>query len=274
MPAPGQPDEVGRDDLRQEALGGRDADLRAGVRVEHGVGLARDLGAVGVADGQHTGVLILRVAHRLQGVGSLAGLRDRDDERRAVQHRVAVAELAGQLHLDGQARPVLDGVLGEHPGVVGGAAGHDEHLGDLAQFVVGDALFVEDDLPVAQMPHQCVGQRIGLLGDLLDHEVVVSALLGGGEVPVDMEGLAAARLTVEIGDRVRVRGDDDDLVLAELHGVAGVLDERGHVGADEHLTVANADHQRCRPARGDDGVGVVGMGEDQVNAPSSRRSTA
>ena len=42
-----------------------------------------------------------------------------------------------------------------------------------------------------------------------------------------------------------------------------MLDERGHVGADEHLTVANADHQRCRPARGDDGVGVVGMGEDQ-----------
>ena len=73
----------------------------------------------------------------LQRVGGLAGLRDGHDEGVAVQNRVAVAELTGELHLDGQPGPVLDRVLGEQPGVIGGAAGDDEHLVDLAQLLIG-----------------------------------------------------------------------------------------------------------------------------------------
>ena len=45
--------------------------------------------------------------------------------------------------------------------------------------------------------------------------------------------------------------------------MAGVRDERGHIGADEHLAVADAEHQRRRPAGGDDGAGLVGIGEHQ-----------
>ena len=63
--------------------------------------------------------------------------------------------------------------------------------------------------------------------------------------------------------RVAVGGDHDDLVLAELDGVAGVLDERGDVGAEEHLAVADADHQRRGAAGGDDRARVVGVGEHQ-----------
>ena len=42
-----------------------------------------------------------------------------------------------------------------------------------------------------------------------------------------------------------------------------MLDERGHVGADEHLAVADPDHQRSGAARRDDGAGLVGVGEHQ-----------
>ena len=70
-------------------------------------------------------------------------------------------------------------------------------------------------------------------------------------------------VAVEVGDPVAVRGDHDGLVLAEFDRVAGVFDERGDVGADEHLAVADADHQRCRAAGGDDGAGLVGVGEHQ-----------
>ena len=124
---------------------------------------------------------------RFQRVGGLAGLRDRDHQRAAVQHRVAVAEFAGQLHLDGQPRPVLDRVLGQQPGVIRGAAGHHEHLVDLAQFLIGQPLLVEHDPAVDEVPEQGVGHRGGLLGDLLEHEVLVAALFGGGQVPVDMK---------------------------------------------------------------------------------------
>ncbi len=158
-----------------------------GAGVEHRVALARDLAAVGVADRQHLGLLLLGVPHRFERVGGLAGLRDRDHQRAAVQHRVAVAELAGQLDLDGQPGPVLDRVLGQQPGVVRGAAGDDEDLVDLAQLLVGEALLVEHDAAVDEVAQQGVGDRGGLLGDLLEHEVLVAALLGGREIPVDVK---------------------------------------------------------------------------------------
>jgi len=49
---------------------------------------------------------------------------------------------------------------------------------------------------------------------------------------------------VEVGDRVAVAADLDDLVLAQLDRVAGELDERGDVAAEEHLVAADAHDQR------------------------------
>ncbi len=180
----------------------------------------------------------------LQGVGGLPRLRDGDDQRAAVQHRVAVTELAGQLDLDGQPGPVLDRILGQQPGVIRRAAGNHENLVDLAQFLIGEPLLVEHDAAVDEMPEQSVGDRGGLLGDLLEHEVLVAALFGGVHVPVDVElpGTGGQIVAVEVGDPVAVGGDRDGLVLAELDRVAGVTDERGDVGADEHLALADADH--------------------------------
>ena len=50
--------------------------------------------------------------------------------------------------------------------------------------------------------------------------------VGGCGVPVDVVFLALGRGAEEVGDLHRVGGDGDDLVLADLHGAAGVLDER------------------------------------------------
>ena len=87
---------------------------------------------------------------------------------------------------------MLDRVLGQQPGVVRGAAGDDEDLVDLAQLLVGQPLLVEHDAAVDEVAQQGVGDRGGLLGDLLEHEVLVAALLGGRQVPVDMEGPGTA----------------------------------------------------------------------------------
>ena len=62
---------------------------------------------------------------------------------------------------------------------------------------------------------------------------------------------------------VAVGGDHHGLVLTELDGVAGVLDERRDVGAEEHLAVADADHQRRGPPGRDDRARLVGVGEHQ-----------
>ena len=121
-PAKGKSDKVIGDDLRHERLSRRDADLRSGTGVQNCVGFARDLTAVGVADGQDLGLLSLRVTDGFQRVRRLTGLRDRDHEGAPVQNRVTVTEFARELAFHRNTRPVLDGVLGQHPRVVGGAA--------------------------------------------------------------------------------------------------------------------------------------------------------
>jgi hypothetical protein len=115
------------------------------------------------------------------------------------------------------------------------------------------------------MAQQSVGDSGGLLSDLLEHEVVVAALLGGREIPVDVKGagIGGVVISVEIGDPVAVSGDHHGLVLAEFDGFTGVGDERRDVGAEEHLALADPDHQRRGPPRRDDGAGVVGVGENQ-----------
>ena len=79
-----------------------------------------------------------RVPRGLQRVDRLARLRDGERERVGAEDRVAVAELAGDLDLDGQPGPVLDRVLRHEARVVRGAARDHEDLVDLPEHVVGD----------------------------------------------------------------------------------------------------------------------------------------
>ena len=103
-----------------------------------------------------------------------------------------------------------------------------------------------------------------LLVDLLAHEPVVAALLGGARGPSRRgTACASAGVAVEVGDRDALAGDRDDLVLAELERLAGVLDEGGDVGGQEVLAVAEADHQRRVAPGGDHPVGVLRVDRDQ-----------
>ena len=106
-------------------------------------------------------------------------------------------------------------------------------------------------------PEQGVGHGVGLLVDLLLHEGGPAALLGGGGVPGDLEGLDVRRRAVEVDDRVALGGDRDDLVLAELEGVPGVLDEGRDIAAEEVLAVAQADDERGVAAGAHDDAGAV-----------------
>ena len=159
---------------------------------------------------------------------------------------------------------MLDGVLRDQAGVVGRAARDDDDLVDVAQVLVGQPHLVEREPPSSVEPaEQGVGDGLGLLGDLLEHEVVVAALLGGGDVPVDVEGLAVDGVAGEVGDGVAVGADLDDLVLTELDGVAGVADEGRDVAGEEVLALADAEHQRRVAAGADDDPGRVAVHRDQ-----------
>ena len=150
------------------------------------------------------------------------------------------------------------------PGVRGGAAGDDRDPLDRAQLLLADPHLVEHEpAGVVGAAEQGVGDRVRLVVDLLLHEGVVAALLGGGGVPGDLVGLAVGRRAVEVDDRVAVGRDRDDLVLAELEGVPGVADERRDVAAEEVLAVAQAHDQRAVAPGPDDDAGAVGVHGEQ-----------
>ena len=146
------------------------------------------------------------MAHRLDGVHGLAGLGDGHGQGLLADDRVAVAELVGELDLHGDAAPVLDGVLGDVPGVGGGAAGDDDDLVDAAQNGGVDAHLIELELTaLIDTAAQGVGHGGGLLVDLLVHEGVVAALDGCGGVPGDLPGLGLDGVTVLVPDVDGVR---------------------------------------------------------------------
>ena len=136
-------------------------------------------------------------------------------------------------------------------------------LSIVAQLVVGDPHLVELERALLVVPAEHrVGDRVRLLVDLLAHEPVVAALLGGREVPVDVvracprPALPSKSVTLDA-----VAGDRDDLVLAELERLAGVLDERGDVGGEEVLALA----------RGPTTSGRVAAGADDARSGPARR---
>jgi hypothetical protein len=126
--------------------------------------------------------------------------------RLGLDYRVAVAELGGLLDVGRDARQVLEIVFAHHAGVEAGAAGGDDYavdLGHLARREV-EPLEARGGGGLVEASAQGVGEGVGLLEDLLEHEVLETALFGGGGVPVDVGCLA---------------GDGDVVYVADVDGV-------------------------------------------------------
>ena len=258
-----QRDEVQQRHLRGEGLRGGDADLEPAARVEDRVDLARDLRAHHVRDRDGAGALLAGELHRLDRVARLAGLRDPDHERVLVDHRVAVDPLGGDVRLDRDPRPLLDHVAADDARVVGGAAGEDDDPAQLLELLLGVTEPLEHERAVANAVADRLGDGLGLLVDLLEHERLVAALLGAFVVPVELDRIVLDPGAVDAReDRAFGRDRDDVAVVGELH-LARLLQEGGRVRGEEHLAAADPDHERRLVPRGDEHVGVIVMDDDE-----------
>ena len=208
-----------------------------------------------------------RELHRLDRVARLARLRDPDHERVLVDHRVAVDPLGGDVRLDGDPRPLLDHVPADDARVVRGAAGEDHDPAQLLELVLGMAEPVQDERAVADAVADRLGDGLGLLVDLLEHERLVAALLGALVVPVELDRIVLDPGAVDACEDGALGRDRDDVaVVGELH-LARLLQERGRVRGEEHLAVADPDHERRLVPRGDEDVGVVVVDDDEGEVP-------
>jgi hypothetical protein len=98
-------------------------------------------------------------------------------------------------------------------------------------------------------PAEGVLERLRLLVDLLQHEVLEAALFGLDRVPVQSLDLAVERLSLAVEDPRLVVGQPGQVAVFEEHHVLGVGQERRRVRGQELLAVADAQHQR-RPLPG------------------------
>ena len=181
-----QGQQVQRHELRGEGLGGRDADLRPGVRVDGAVRFPRGHAAHDVADRDAVGALLPRLSQRRQRVGRLAGLGDHD-------HQLVLRRRSGcdsGTRTRSPPRPARRAsasirYLPTSP------ACHDVPQASTVTFWTarrvsgGDVQVLEEDL--APVERHAAEDRVadgrGLLEDLLEHEVPVAALFGRDRVP-------------------------------------------------------------------------------------------
>ena len=136
---------------------------------------------------------------------------------------------------------------------------------------------VEHDLAALEALADRLAQRVRLLVDLLEHERLVAALLGGGGVPRDRLGVALDALAVEVEELRALGRDHDELAVADELRLARVLEEGDDVGGEERLAVAEPDHHRALQARADDHVRVQRRDDAECEVPvqvEERRRTA
>ncbi len=108
---------------------------------------------------------------------------------------------------------------------------------------------------------------VRLLVDLLEGEMREAALLGGGDVPLDVRHRPIDRDAVEANDPHPIGADHRDVPLVEDHHVLCVLQDGGHVAGQETLTVAQPHDQRHVHPGADDLVGMIVVHDtDRVRA--------
>ncbi len=113
--------------------------------------------------------------------------------------------------------------------------------------------------PVVDAAAQHAVDGVGLLGDLLVHVGVVGAHVVGLGGPLD--GLRRAGGAGALGGvgAVVAGPKGGHLAVGEGHDLPGVRDQRGDVGGDEHLVLADAQHDGGAVAGHHDAVGEVGV---------------
>ena len=260
-------------DLADEALGRGDRDLLVGLSVDDAVALTRHGATNHVGDAEDLGTLDARVANGGKGVGRLARLGHGNDKRRRRDDGIAIAELAGRLHLGGDASPALNEILGNESGVVAGAASDHVDTVDVVELLERKAQLVDIELAGGgHAAHQGIAHNARLLVDFLEHKVWITALFCHVQVPVDVGDLGLDNVAGLVGILDACGRKLGKLTVLEHHDIAGGVDERDHVGCNIGTGFAHADYDRGILAGHGDHAGLVSahggqtIGTDHVGA--------
>ena len=145
------------------------------------------------------------------------------------------------------------------------AARDDRDLLERAERLVGDIEVLEED--IAPVERDAAEDRVArgrrLLVDLLEHEVLVAALLRRDRIPEHSLGRLRDGAPGEVGELDARPRDDGHFLVAEKHDVARVREDGRDVGGHEELVLSEPDDDRRAVANGDDLFGIVDRHEHE-----------
>ncbi len=211
---------------------------------------------------------MLSDAQRGQGVGGLAGLGDGDEEGVRRHYMLAVAVLAGYLHMAGHAGEGLDPILGHKPSMVAGAAGDDGDGLSLSQHGLGlETEGLREHMLGGETALQGIGDGPRLLEDFLLHEVTVLAALGRVRSHRGLTHRALHHFAVTVPDGDTVEPQLRKVAFFQKDEPVGYRQQGEDIGGDEVLLEADADHQRAALAGGHEPAGVLRVDDTQRVSP-------
>ena len=138
-----------------------------------------------VHDTQYLEALCLRFPKSCQRICSLTGLTDDDDHVALLQDGITITEFAGHVHLYRNSCQTFDDIFRGNTGVICGAAGHNMDLGDLLNLLIAHIQFFDDDIIILDTGRNGIVDRLRLLVDLLQHEMLIAAFFRSIGIPVD-----------------------------------------------------------------------------------------
>ena len=228
------------DELGGVGLGGGNTDFGTSVDVDTTVGHHGDGGTDNVDDTNSQGTALETVAESQERVSGLTGLGDKDAGVVTEDRSLSVEEVGSQLDGDGDLGQLLEDTTDSHARVVRGTASNED---DSAATTDGGDVLLETTqsdslvLNVETTTHS-VDDGLGLLENLLLHEVVVTAL--HDLLELDLDGLngtdvGSARVLGQTVDVQLTIVDVSNIVVLEVENLLGVLDNGRRVRGQEEL---------------------------------------
>ena len=186
--------------------------------------------------------MALRLPQGGKAVGGFTGLGDHDHQNLRIQEQLPVPEFRRQFHPCWELRQVFQNILRRHAHMPCGTAGDDMHRGDIRQQLVGETGLRKIDFSVPEDAVQRVAHGGWLLVNLLEHKMLVPALLGGLGVPGDFGGFMLHDVAVQVVEGDGPRRQPRNLEILDEVNRAGIGQNGRNIGGQITLPAGNAEH--------------------------------
>ena len=249
--------------LRAVSLGGSHSDLRACPGVKHIVRFPGNRRADHIDNGQNACPALLRLAQSGHGIQRFAGLTDDNDQIALADNGIAVTKFRRQANLYRAAQHTLQIILAHHAHMVGRAAGDNIDFADAADFLLRHGQIAQHHTTLLNTGRSRLTNGLGLLKNLLEHEVVIAALFRGVHIPVNMVMLLLHRPHQTVVHTDAAGTQNSHFPVVHVGNITGMTDQRRHIGGNEAAVFTVTQQQRCILAGGNHAVGVVSAYDTQ-----------